>query len=85
MIEILVPGRIFFQRTCPRCLCLFRYEESDLAKTIEDNGPYGGPDAEFWIECPFCRKHIRVKPSMMSIEEWRDLDGEWKEENNEQR
>ncbi len=42
--------------TCEQCGCIFAYERKDLQCSRQYN------NAEYWVECPTCKKMIFVEP-----------------------
>ncbi len=50
MRRIIEPGSDTFKTECPRCSCVFKYEQEDI---LED----AHTKAEF-VECPWCNAKI---------------------------
>ena len=48
MIKIITKGLEVFEATCPRCLCKFTYELSDLVKRMTCE----------YVACPQCKHQI---------------------------
>lgn len=65
MITVLKHGKRDYERTCPRCGCIFTFWKEDMRcdpkETEQENGFDIDIDLVYSIDCPDCGRTIEVE------------------------